>query len=91
MIVPVITDAVHVTVRRGWDKPSHRDSAPLACVVFLCAQIKAPEGAITKHLTQQEAGDARDALAKALYSGRHPAGPYICLTMVADPLERYGQ
>jgi hypothetical protein len=42
----------------------------LCCVGWVCMQIKTRDELIIKPLTAQEAGDARDALAKALYSGR---------------------
>lgn len=40
------------------------------CVMVWLLQIKTRDELIIKPLTAQEAGDARDALAKALYSGR---------------------
>jgi myosin heavy subunit len=43
---------------------------------YLCLslQIKTRDELIIKPLTAQEAGDARDALAKALYSGEGSQG-----------------
>lgn len=51
--------------------------------LLLCLQIKTRDELIIKPLTAQEAGDARDALAKALYSGEggHRLAGKVCLAL----------